>query len=93
MLDTGRYSWVLILPFFVQLLFRFRYVDILLGVLTSLGSFWFLLSYLSDINKINSFQSQSIEFISGGAAFLLSLFVMTFQLFRNELTMDKKLSV
>jgi hypothetical protein len=93
MLDSGWFSWMLILPFFVQLLFRFRYVDIFLGVLMSLGAFWFLLAYLSDLNKIVSLQSQSIQFISGGAAFLVSLFGMTFLLFRNEVKMDKKLSM
>jgi hypothetical protein len=70
-------------PFVAQLLFSFKGLDLVLGLLTFLISLYLTLAYLSDLAKITTMNTRAINFIAGGAIFVVLNFVMSVRLFRN----------
>jgi len=80
-------SYLLLLPaipFVIQLIRPFKYVDLLLGIITFTLSCYMVLAYLADLSKITSYNTRTISFIIGGLLFLAISFAMSVLLFRNE---------
>ena len=80
--NTG-FLLILSLPFVLQLFFQFKYVDIILSILTFILSVWLMLAYLSDLYKVTIVTNQTRRFIGIGALVVLSNFAMCVLLFRN----------
>lgn len=72
------------IPFILQLFFSFKYVDLVLGILTFAIALYFTLAYLSDLAKITSYTTRAINFIWVGGCIVIINFVMSVRLFRNE---------
>jgi TRAP-type uncharacterized transport system fused permease subunit len=80
-------SYLLLLPaipFVIQLIRPFKYVDLLLGIITFALSCYMVLAYLADLFKITTYNTRALSFIIGGILFLAISFTMSILLFRNE---------
>jgi TRAP-type uncharacterized transport system fused permease subunit len=80
-------SYLLLLPaipFVIQLIRPFKYVDLLLGIITFALSCYMVLAYLADLFKITTYNTRALSFIIGGILFLAISFTMSVLLFRNE---------
>ncbi|WP_295119889.1 hypothetical protein [uncultured Chitinophaga sp.] len=71
------------IPFVVQLVFSFKHLDLILGIITFVIAVYLTLAYISDLVKITVMTPRAISFITGGALFVLLNFVMSVRLFKN----------
>ncbi len=87
--DRATISTLLLLipavPFILQLIFSFKHVDLILGIITFAIALYFTLAYLSDLVKITSYTAKAISFISVGGCIVILNYVMSVRLFRNEI--------
>jgi hypothetical protein len=81
---------ILTVPFTVQLIFSFKYVDLILGIVTFVLALYLTLAYASDVAKITSYTTHSISFIVIGGLIILFNFIMSIGLFRNERLRDRQ---
>ncbi|NII28936.1 hypothetical protein HB364_27910 [Pseudoflavitalea sp. X16] len=75
---------ILAVPFTVQLIFSFKYVDLVLGILTFALALYLTLAYASDVAKITDYTARAISFIAVCGLMVILNFVMSILLFRNE---------
>lgn len=81
---------ILAIPFTVQLIFSFKYVDLVLGILTFALALYLTLAYASDVAKITDYTTRSVSFIVIGGLIVLFNFIMSIGLLRNERLRDKQ---
>lgn len=75
---------ILAVPFTIQLIFSFKHVDLILGIITFVLAIYLTLAYATDIAKITDYTTRSISFIVVGGLVVILNFVMAILLFRNE---------
>lgn len=71
-------------PFVAQLIFSFRYVDLILGAVMFVVAIYLTLGYASDLAKITTYPPRAINFIVIGGLIVVLNYVMAILLFRNE---------
>ena len=75
---------ILSVPFVVQLIFSFKYVDLILGVVMFVVAIYLTLGYASDLAKLTTYTTRVINFIIIGGLIVTLNYVMAILLFRNE---------
>ena len=75
---------ILAVPFTLQLIFSFRHVDLILGIITFVLALYLTLAYATDVARIIDFNTKSISFIVVCGLVVILNFVMSVLLFRNE---------
>lgn len=81
---------ILAVPFTVQLIFSFKYVDLVLGILTFTLALYLTLAYATDVAKLTDYTTRSISFMVIGGLIILFNFIMSIGLFRNERLRDRQ---
>lgn len=75
---------ILAVPFAVQLIFSFRHVDLILGVITFVLALYLTLAYASDLAKLTAYTTRTINFTIIGGLIVILNYIMAILLFRNE---------
>jgi hypothetical protein len=75
---------ILAVPFAVQLIFSFRHVDLILGVIMFVLALYLTLAYASDLAKLTAYTTRAVNFIVIGGLVVILNYVMAILLFRNE---------
>lgn len=63
------------IPFLYQLKFENRSLNIILGILLLIWSFWITLAYIFDVAQISTLDNRSLSFIIGGGILVLLNFL------------------
>jgi hypothetical protein len=84
---------ILAAPFALQLIFSFKHVDLILGVITFILAIYLTLAYASDLAKLTAYTTRAINFIVIGGVIVILNYVMAILLFRNESLRHKSTEV
>lgn len=74
---------IVCIPFFYQLKFENRILNIILGSLLLFWSFWMTLAYISDITQIIAINNHSLRFIIIGGVIVLFNFLASISILRK----------
>ncbi len=80
---TSALALIVCVPFFYQLKFENRTLNIILGSLLLFWSFWITLAYIFDIAQIIAINNHSLRFILGGGVLVLFNFLASISILRK----------